>query len=280
MIVYRTKADLRTHLDRDRQAEKSIGLVPTMGALHAGHASLVSRAVEENDVSVVSIFVNPTQFNDPGDLKKYPRTLDADLQLLQKLNTSVVFAPQVAEMYPRPDNRLFDLGGLDQVMEGRQRPGHFNGVAQIVSKLFEAVNPAKAYFGQKDFQQLVVIRELTRLLEMDIDIVSCPIVRENDGLAMSSRNVHLDKKSRAAAPFIYATLQKAREKKKELDPANLKIWVKEAFEKQAMMQLEYFEIVDDKRLQPVKAWKDKVNKVACIAVQINGIRLIDNLHFD
>ena len=202
MIVYRTKKDLAQHLDALRNADKSIGLVPTMGALHQGHTSLIVKAASENDAVVVSIFVNPTQFNDPADLEKYPSTLDQDLELLQSMYVDLVFIPSVSEMYPQEDTRSFDLGNLDKVMEGKHRKNHFLGVVQIVSKLFLVVNPHKAYFGQKDFQQLVIVRHLVQLMNMELDIVACPIVREEDGLAMSSRNARLSREERNLAPFI------------------------------------------------------------------------------
>lgn len=280
MKVYRTKSELSGHLAQLRSGRKSIGLVPTMGALHPGHASLVELARKENEVVVASIFVNPTQFNDPYDLEHYPRTLESDLALLKALGTDYVFVPSVEEMYPEEDPRSFDLGGLDQVMEGKQRTGHFKGVAQIVSKLFLICKPHRAYFGQKDFQQLVIVRRLVDLLKMEIQIKACPIIREADGLAMSSRNVKLSEKDRKLAPFIHATLKEAREKKEAYAPAELKNWVENRFEELPDMHLSYFEIVEDKELRPVMDWREKVNKVGCIAVEIGGVRLIDNLIFD
>ena len=251
-----------------------------MGALHKGHASLVEKANVENDVVVVSIFVNPTQFNDPSDLDHYPRTLEQDLALLRQLEADLVFVPSVKEMYPETDRQTFDLGGLDKVMEGKHREGHFNGVAQIVSKLFLLIRPNRAYFGQKDFQQLVIIRRLVEILGLDISIVSCPIIREKDGLAMSSRNIRLSKEERKLAPFIYNTLVKARALKDTLSPAQLKEWVTLQFKKEATMILEYIEIVEDKGLMPIDEWDEKVNKVACLAVHLGDVRLIDNLNFD
>jgi pantoate--beta-alanine ligase len=280
MIVYRTKNDLTGHLHTLKNEGKTIGLVPTMGALHQGHASLVEKANAENDLVVVSIFVNPTQFNDPSDLNQYPRNLDRDLELLRNLETDLVFVPTEREMYPEEDTRTFELGNLDKVMEGKHRQGHFKGVAQIVSKLFLLVQPDRAYFGQKDFQQLVVIRRLVEILELDIKIVPCPIVREKDGLAKSSRNVRLSKDERKMAPFIYETLIQARKKMETLTPSQLKEWVALQYKKQGKMELEYFEIVEDKELMPLENWNDKVNKVGCIAVHLGGVRLIDNMKFD
>jgi pantoate--beta-alanine ligase len=280
MIVYRTKDDLKSHLLSLRKEGKTIGLVPTMGALHQGHASLVEKATAENDIAVVSIFVNPTQFNDPSDLDQYPRTLDRDLELLQNLAADLVFVPSVMEMYPGEDPEVFDLGNLDKVLEGKHRKGHFNGVAQIVSRLFSVIHPDRAYFGQKDFQQLVIVKRLVEILKMDIMIVECPIIRENDGLAMSSRNIRLTREERKLAPFIYETLLIARQKMGTHTPEQLKEWVNLQFKEHPEMKLEYIEIVEDKGLMPVEEWDEKVNKVACIAVQLGGVRLIDNMKFD
>lgn len=281
MIVYRTKDELISHLESLRGNQKSIGLVPTMGALHEGHISLVNRSILENDNTVVSIFVNPTQFNDSSDLEQYPRSPEKDLEILQENGVSVVFMPPVEEMYPTAANRrLFDLHGLDLVLEGISRKGHFNGVAEIVSKLFLIIKPHRAYFGQKDFQQVVIIRHLVKMMEMDLEIVACPIIREKDGLAMSSRNVRLGRKERKEAPYIYQSLLKAHEMKAELSPGDLKLWMQTRFTQNPLMELEYFEIVEDKTLKPISSWKDEVNKVACIAVICGGVRLIDNMIFN
>ena len=280
MIVYRTKTDLTGHLLSLQNEGKTIGLVPTMGALHQGHASLVEKANAENDIVVVTIFVNPTQFNDPLDLDHYPRTLDQDLELLRQLEADLVFVPSVKEMYPQEDTHIFDLGGLEKVMEGKHRKGHFNGVAQIVSKLFLLIRPHRAYFGQKDFQQLVIIRRLVEILELNLTIVPCPIIREKDGLAMSSRNTRLNKEERKLAPFIYETLVQSRENMEGLTPSQLKEWVTLQFKKQSELNLEYFEIVEDKGLMSVDEWNASVNKVACLAVHLGEVRLIDNLNFD
>ena len=280
MIVYRTKDDLTGHLLSLKNKDLTVGLVPTMGALHAGHASLVERAAFENDLVIVTIFVNPTQFNDPSDLEHYPRTLDQDLELLRSLRADLVFVPSVREMYPGKDTQTFDLGGLDRVMEGAYREGHFNGVAQIVSKFFLMIHPDRAYFGQKDFQQLVIVRRLVNILNLDLSVVSCPIIREKDGLAMSSRNVRLSKEERKLAPFIYETLVKAREQKLTLSPEQVKEWVRLRFLEQPLMRLEYFEIVEDKGLTSIQTWDEKVNKVGCLAVHLGKVRLIDNLYFD
>jgi len=280
MIVYRTKDDLKGHLLSLQKEGKTIGLVPTMGALHQGHASLVEKATAENEIVVVSIFVNPTQFNDPSDLDQYPRTLDRDLELLQTLDTDLVFVPSVMEIYPGEEPEVFDFGNLDKVMEGIHRKGHFNGVAQIVSRLFSMIQPDRAYFGQKDFQQLVIVKRLVEILKMDIIIVECPIVREQDGLAMSSRNIRLTREERKLAPFIYETLLIARQKMGSHTPEQIKEWVSLQFREQPEMTLEYFEIVEDKGLASVEKWDENVNKVACIAVHLGEVRLIDNMKFD
>jgi len=280
MIVYRTRQDVAAHLDATRDLGKRIGFVPTMGALHRGHASLIERAGKENDILVVSIFVNPTQFNEPADLENYPRKMDEDLKMLRDLETDVVFTPSEKEMYPEEDSRTFDLGGLDKVMEGTFRKGHFNGVAQIVSKLFETVRPHRAYFGQKDFQQLVIIRKLVELMNLDISIVGCPIIREPDGLAMSSRNELLNRAERKAAPHIYQILMAAKEQKAMRSPVEVRSWVAGQFDNLSLMELEYFEIVNDTDLSPVRSWTEPGRKVACIAVRLGKVRLIDNIFFD
>ena len=271
---------LQEALSGARVAGRKIGLVPTMGALHDGHLSLVKSAERNDDFIIVTIFVNPTQFNNPKDLERYPRDIDADLAMLQKHQVDLLFIPSVEEMYPEEDKRIFDLAPLDQVMEGKFRPGHFNGVAQIVSKLFFAVQPDRAYFGQKDFQQLAVIKKLVDQLQLDIEIIGCPIIREKDGLAMSSRNQLLTPEQRHAAPGIYATLQKARELKDSKSPEEIKTIVETEINSHPLMQLEYFEIVDDQELQPVHDWNNPKNKMGCIAVVLNEVRLIDNINFD
>jgi len=259
----------------------SIGLVPTMGALHNGHISLVSKAVSENDRVVVSIFVNPTQFNDPDDLRNYPRTEEKDIALLKASNVDIVFMPDVKEMYPETetDNRKFDLYPLDTVMEGKFRKNHFNGVAQIVTRLFETTTPDRAYFGQKDFQQLVIIKRLVSTMDFRIDIVPCPIVREPDGLAMSSRNLLLSPDEREIAPFISEILLRAKSMKNDHTPDEITNWVIKQFAHHKKFRLEYFEIVDDLELKKINDWSEKSNKVGCIAVHLGRVRLIDNIIF-
>lgn len=277
MQVIKNISDLRTILGRVRSEGKSIGFVPTMGALHDGHLSLVDIAGSQTQFVVVSIFVNPTQFNDKGDLERYPRDLQRDVQLLSTTECQLVFAPEVNEIYPEPDTRQFNFGMLEQVMEGKFRPGHFNGVAQVVSKLFAIVEPDKAFFGQKDFQQLAIIREMVEKLSLPVEIVSCPIVREPDGLAMSSRNMLLTPEQRANATHISATLFEAVNKKEQLSVEELCSWVVNRINRNDYLQTEYFEIVDSVTLQPVKSWTDGGRKVGCIAVHCGKIRLIDNI---
>lgn len=259
---------------RDRSG---IGFVPTMGALHAGHRSLVERARRECATVVVSVFVNPTQFNDKTDLKNYPRTPEADLRLLEEVGADYVFMPSVEEVYPKPDTRTFDFGMIDKVMEGATRPGHFNGVAQVVSRLFDLVKPAKAYFGEKDFQQIAVIREMVRQLRIPVEIIPCPIVRGEDGLALSSRNTLLDTDHRTAAPYIYKVLKAAVEKSHQTTPDQLAAWVTAQVESNPLLKVIYFQVVDAATMQQVRTWEESPVIQGCIAVQAGDIRLIDNI---
>ena len=279
MELIQTISRLRSELDKLRSKRKTIGLVPTMGALHAGHASLVERAVGENDVVVVSDFVNPTQFNDKNDLAKYPRTLEADCDLLAKCGVTFVFAPSVEEMYPEPDTRSFSYAPLDTVMEGKYRPGHFNGVCQVVSKLFLIVNPTRAYFGEKDFQQLAIIREMVRSYPFNIEIVGCPIVREADGLALSSRNARLSGGERKQALQISATLFASLDYAKEHSLAETKRFVEDRIAQADGLRLEYFEIVDGNTLQSLGEWNESDYVVGCITVFCGDVRLIDNIKY-
>ena len=279
MKLVHTIQELRAELDIQRQAGKKIGLVPTMGALHEGHASLVRRAVAENEVVVVSDFVNPTQFNDKNDLLKYPRTLEADCELLEKEGAAYVFAPSVEEMYPEPDTRQFSYAPLDTVMEGKYRPGHFNGVCQIVSKLFMMVEPDKAYFGEKDFQQLAIIREMVKQMNFPLEIVGCPIVRESDGLALSSRNARLSEEQRKQALGISQTLFKSQEYAASHTLEETQKFVEEGIAAAEGLELEYFEIVDGMTLQKIASWEDTDYVVGCITVFCGEVRLIDNIKY-
>ena len=254
-----------------------VGFVPTMGALHAGHRSLVEKARKGCETVVVSVFVNPTQFNDKNDLKHYPRTPEADEALLEAAGADIVFMPSVEEIYPEPDTRIFDFGQIDKVMEGATRPGHFNGVAQVVSRLFDMVNPAKAYFGEKDFQQIAVIKAMVAQLGLKLDIVECPIIRDEDGLALSSRNTLLTKEHRAAAPHIYATIKQCADKMQTMTPAELSAWVTAEVESNPLLKVIYFQAVDALSMQQISAWSESERVQGCIAVQAGDIRLIDNV---
>lgn len=275
MATITNSEELRRALgSRDRSG---IGFVPTMGALHAGHRSLVERARRECATVVVSVFVNPTQFDDKTDLKNYPRTPEADLRLLEEVGADYVFMPSVEEVYPEPDTRTFDFGMIDKVMEGATRPGHFNGVAQVVSRLFDLVKPAKAYFGEKDFQQIAVIREMVRQLRIPVEIIPCPIVRGEDGLALSSRNTLLDTDHRTAAPYIYKVLKAAVEKSHQTTPDQLAAWVTAQVESNPLLKVIYFQVVDAATMQQVRTWEESPAIQGCIAVQAGDIRLIDNI---
>jgi len=292
MIIFTRVQELQDHLNIVRNQQKTIGFVPTMGALHEGHLALVKISKKNNAITVCSIFVNPTQFNDPADLEKYPRTLGQDSKMLESVDCDIIFAPPVSEMYTAAELELkrqkvedkawtegktVDFGRLDKVMEGMQRPGHFNGVAQVVSKLFRIVKPDRAYFGQKDFQQLAIIRSMTNQLELPVEIIACPIVRESDGLAMSSRNVRLTETERKVAPLIAKTLFKVKEMKADHSIAELKAFAEAQISSEPLMQLEYFEIADAETLQPVSDYKDAKSLVACIALKLGNVRLIDNI---
>ncbi|CCZ47366.1 MAG TPA: pantoate--beta-alanine ligase [Mediterranea massiliensis] len=277
-IVHAIK-DLQEALADLRAQGKTVGLVPTMGALHAGHASLVKRSVAENDATVVSVFVNPTQFNDKNDLAKYPRTLEADCRLLEQCGATVVFAPSVEEIYPEPDMRHFSFPPLDTVMEGAYRPGHFNGVCQIVSKLFDLVKPDRAYFGEKDFQQLAIIREMVRQLKFPLQIVGCPIVREADGLALSSRNTRLSAEQRQQALKISQTLFASVDYAATHTVAQTQQFVEDAIAAAPGLRLEYFELVDGNTLQKITDWAGTDYAVGCITVFCGEVRLIDNIKY-
>lgn len=279
MEIIRTVELLRKRVKEEKQHGRSVGLVPTMGALHAGHISLIDRARADNDIVVVSVFVNPTQFNNPDDLRTYPRTEEADCEKLATAGVDFAFIPSIEEVYPEPDNRVFDLGPVAEVMEGPMRPGHFNGVAQIVSKLFAMVEPDKAYFGEKDFQQIAVIRRMVELEGFKLQIIDCPIKREDDGLAMSSRNVRLTAEQRAIAPNIARTLNASIEYAKDHTVAETKQHVIDTINSFPQMEVEYYEIVDALTMQPINNWQDTGQAVGCITVYCGEVRLIDNIKY-
>lgn len=279
MLTVNTVKELKSAVKSAREAGKSVGLVPTMGALHEGHKSLVDRCRKENDVVVVSVFVNPTQFNNKEDLRTYPRTEEADKALLEAAGCDVVFMPSVEEVYPEPDTRVFNLGPVAEVMEGPMRPGHFNGVAQIVSKLFMMVEPDRAYFGEKDFQQIAVIREMVRQLGFKLEIVPCPIIREADGLAKSSRNVRLTPENRAVAPNIYRMLRESLAFAKSHSVEATAKMVVDGINAYDAMEVEYYQIVDGITMQPIANWSDTDYAVGCITVYCGDVRLIDNITY-
>ena len=279
MRVVKTISELKSLISGYKQENKTVGLVPTMGALHAGHKSLVDRARKENDIVVVSVFVNPTQFNNKQDLATYPRTEERDCALLEAAGCDVVFMPAVEEVYPEPDNRQFDLGAVAEVMEGAHRPCHFNGVAQIVSKLFGFVEPDRAYFGEKDFQQIAVIRKMVQLEGFKLQIVACPIKREDDGLALSSRNVRLTAEQRQLAPNIYRVLKESCNFAKSHTVAETEKFVVDSLNALPQMEVEYYSIVDALTMQPVSDWADADSITGCITVYCGEVRLIDNIAY-
>lgn len=284
MQIISTKQDLINHCAACTHQGKTIGFVPTMGALHSGHASLVKRACAENDVCVVSVFVNPTQFNNKEDLEKYPRNITSDADLLANLGVHFVFAPTPEEMYSQEEMKQefsFDFAGLDQVMEGKMRPGHFNGVVQVVSRLFDLVNPTRAYFGEKDFQQLAIIHHMVERSSLSeryvgLQIVDCPIVREESGLAMSSRNERLSDKERATAVAISQTLFASQQWAKQASIEEVQQRVIDTINAVDGLEVEYYEIVDKNTLQPTNCWD---NAVGCVTVYCGPVRLIDNIRY-
>ena len=279
MNIYKSIEDLQAFVEAERAKGLRIAFVPTMGALHAGHLSLVRRALSECDRCIVSIFVNPTQFNDPRDLETYPRTLEADSTLLASVGASALFAPEVSTIYPEEDTRTFEVGAVAEVMEGRYRPGHFNGVMQVVSRLFDIVRPDCAYFGEKDFQQIAVIRAMVRLIGSPVKIIACPIAREADGLALSSRNVRLSAEERREVPQIYRILSESRSWAKEMSPQQVIERVTEQINAVPHLRVEYFEIVDTDSLQPIASWSDSPAPHGCITVYCGEVRLIDNIAY-
>jgi pantoate--beta-alanine ligase len=280
MLVFKTIDETRKFVSQARELDQTIGFVPTMGALHPGHLELMRRAKKENDLLVVSIFVNPIQFNNATDLKKYPRVLFKDLEMLKTIDCDAVFVPSVKEMYPEPINKTFDFGPLEKVMEGAFRPGHFNGVAIVVEKLFEIVEPHKAYFGEKDFQQLAIIKSLVEMERIPVEIIPCAIVRENDGLAMSSRNVRLSPEERAIAPRIFKVLKEVADRASEMDPVLLQQWGMKQLQAEEAFDVEYFQIAEDSTLQTIVNWQIGQGALAFVALKLGQVRLIDNIRIN
>ena len=279
-IPFATVIDLQAALNKDRIDGKKIGFVPTMGALHAGHLSLIARAAGENDVVVCSIFVNPTQFNNASDLEKYPRMPDADIHLLKQAGCDYAFLPSVDEIYPNGKQLLdIDFGALEKVMEGEFRPGHFKGMATVVNRLFEIVNPEKAYFGKKDFQQLAIVKNMVKQLRLPVNVIGCDTLRQDDGLAMSSRNMLLTPPQRKAAPLIYKGMMTAQEFIPYHTVEAVKELVIRYIQQSPLLKVEYFEIVNPETLQPIQNWSECKEVQACIAVLTEGPRLIDNVTY-
>ncbi|MDP2423831.1 MAG: pantoate--beta-alanine ligase [Bacteroidales bacterium] len=279
MIILRTIAQTTQQVGFLRKEGKTIGFVPTMGALHQGHIALIESARRQSDVVVCSIFVNPIQFNDPVDLQRYPRTEEADLNMLGEAGCHIVFIPAVEEIYPEPVTDTYDFGYLDKVMEGAFRPGHFNGVSVVVKRLFDIIRPDLAFFGEKDFQQLTVIRAMVIKSDLPVQIVACPTIREANGLAMSSRNLRLTQENRAIAGNIYRILTEASRMAPQATPEKITEWVYHQIQAYPEMQIEYFSLCDSETLLPVDAWQPGKPARGCIAVYIGGVRLIDNVEF-
>lgn len=277
MKVFNFIVDIQRFVEDKRNEGLKIGFVPTMGALHEGHLSLINRAKKENDIVVCSVFVNPIQFNNPADLEKYPRTPELDIEKLQSAGCDAVFMPSVEEMYPEKVDDHYDFGDLERVMEGACRPGHFNGVAIVVHKLFEIVTPDRAYFGEKDFQQLAIIKKMVNILQMNIEIMPCPIVRENDGLAMSSRNVRLNAEERALAPKIHSVLKSASSKLNTMSPQEMKDYALSKYAEIKEFEVEYVEITDENNLRSLNDWRDSNHARIFVALQLGPVRLIDNV---
>lgn len=277
MIVYEKIKETKEYLEKIKSKGVSVGFVPTMGSLHIGHLSLIKEAKKENDFVVCSIFVNPIQFNNQNDLKNYPRDVERDIKLLETEGCDLIFHPNVEEMYPEPATEKFDFGGLDKVMEGAYRENHFNGVATIVKRLFEIVTPDRAYFGLKDYQQLIIIHKMTKDYNLPVEIVPCKIIRDDDGLAMSSRNQLLSKSERRQASLLYETLKMVKIQSGYLSISETKDMVERQLRRYRSMKLEYFEIVDMYTLKPLRTWAESNNVVACIAVYVGKVRLIDNI---
>ncbi|MCQ2960054.1 MAG: pantoate--beta-alanine ligase [Bacteroidales bacterium] len=282
MIICKTREEIAKAIADVRKEHKTLGFIPTMGALHKGHISLVSKSINENDCTAVSIFVNPTQFNNKNDLLTYPRTVDADLALLEQTGADIAFVPTVEAMYPEGLENItesYDFGAIGAVMEGAARPGHFNGVGIVVHRLFELVPADRAYFGMKDFQQIAIIREMVRQRNIDIEIIPCPIVREEDGLALSSRNTRLNDEQRKQAVQISQTLFKAVDLVQSSSVAEVKEFVENTVNSVPLLEVEYFEIVNGFTMQSISSWDEAEWVVGCITVNVGDVRLIDNIAF-
>jgi pantoate--beta-alanine ligase len=279
MNIYQKIWEINNYLEAIRSKKMVIGFVPTMGALHEGHLELIRKCKKECDITVCSIFVNPLQFNNPDDFKHYPISFENDTQMLNGAGCDLLFHPSVKEMYPDKITTTYNFGVLDHVMEAEFRPGHFNGVAIVVKRLFDIIKPARAYFGEKDYQQLLVIKQLVSKYTLGIDIIPCPIIREPDGLAMSSRNRRLSAEERAIAPAIYGILRASTGKANVMPPAELKAWVAEQFSHYDQLKPEYYELSDAQNLTPISKWAKGQEVIACVACFLGSVRLIDNIRF-
>jgi pantoate--beta-alanine ligase len=279
MLVFKTIAETKNYIKQITQTKSSLGFVPTMGALHKGHISLIESSKKQNEITACSIFVNPIQFNNKSDFEKYPHTLDKDIEMLEAAGCDILFAPAAKEMYPEPANDKFYFGQIEMVMEGAMRPGHFNGVAIVVKKLFEIISPNRAYFGEKDYQQLLIIKALVKQLGLAVEIVPCPILRDADGLAMSSRNKRLTKEQRKIAPEIYNILSGSLKLKNILTPEEIKKILVDQINSVKQFKIEYFEIADGEELKPIVNWDSSACPMGFIAVYLEEIRLIDNIKY-
>jgi pantoate--beta-alanine ligase len=281
MIIVKSKKELGILIEKHHALGKVVGFVPTMGALHEGHISLIEISRQNSDITVSSVFVNPTQFNDKADLDRYPRMPEKDALMLEKACCDILFLPEVSEVYPERDTRVFDFGHLDKILEGAHRPGHFNGVAQVVSRLFDIVKPDKAFFGSKDYQQVLIIKELTKKLNLKTEIIACPTLRESDGLAMSSRNMLLSPTERKAASLIPSLMQAAKALKEKGKPVDhIKEFVRVKLAEDPIYKLDYYEVCEPSTLLPLNSLTTNVKSISLIACFVGKIRLIDNLALD
>ena len=280
MLVLHKIKEIEEHISLQKQKGQTIGFVPTMGALHQGHISLINYSKQQTDITVCSIFVNPTQFNNASDLTHYPRTPEADIKLLEDAGCDILYMPEVKDVYPENDNRKFDFGYLDAILEGAKRPGHFNGVGQVVSILLDGVKPDKAFFGSKDYQQVMVVKSLVKQLNLAIEIIACPILRESDGLAMSSRNTRLTIEERKTAAFIPKIMNEAKALVAQKGIIYAKLFVEEQIRQHSTMKLEYYEVCDAETLELLSEYNPKQKAVSLIAVFVGNIRLIDNWMID
>lgn len=277
MQVFQQISEIKTYISSQKQQHKTIGFVPTMGALHQGHISLINESKKVCDITVCSIFVNPTQFNNANDLTRYPRTPEVDRQLLEQAGCDVLYMPDVKDIYPTTDTRQFNFGYIDTILEAEHRPGHYNGVGQVVSILLTGIEPNKAFFGSKDYQQVMIVRTLVKQLKLPVEIISCPILREDDGLAMSSRNMLLTPEERKIASLVPKMMEGARDIVKQIGVSAAKLYILNEVAQVPIMKLDYYEVCDTETLEPLTALEPNQQAISLIAVFVGNIRLIDNL---